>query len=284
MSNVRTLKLVQTRTELRRARGALKGSVAVVMTMGALHEGHASLIRQARQSSDSVIVTIFVNPLQFGVNEDLDKYPRTLEADLAICKREGVDLVFAPTPEVMYPQEALVRISAGEMGLDYEGAIRPGHFDGMLTVVSKLMHLTRPHVAYFGQKDAQQLALIRRMAVDLDLNVTVVGAPTVREADGLALSSRNVYLSADQRESALAISRSLRSAELRPTASEILKTAREELAAEPGLLVDYVDLVDPADFKPVAIDHTGSALLIAAARAGTTRLIDNVEVTIRKAS
>lgn len=279
--------LVSTRTELRRARAGMKGSIAVVMTMGALHEGHAALMREARANSDKVIVTIFVNPLQFGANEDLDRYPRTLEADLQVCAREGVDLVFAPTPDVIYPQDPLVRISAGPMGEHYEGAVRPGHFDGVLTVVSKLLQLTKPQVAYFGQKDGQQLALIRRMVVDLDLNVTVVGVPTVRESDGLALSSRNVYLSAGERESALAISRSLRAGEaaMQDGVDAILSAAHDVIDAEPGLVVDYYDLVDPADFTPVETGYTGSALLITAARCGTTRLIDNVELnlTSRKA-
>lgn len=272
--------LVSTRTELRRARGAMRGAVSVVMTMGALHEGHAQLIREARASSDKVIVTIFVNPLQFNEQADLDRYPRTLEADLEVCAREGVDLVFAPTPDVIYPQDPLVRISAGPMGADYEGAVRPGHFDGMLMVVSKLMQLTKPRVAYFGQKDGQQLALIRRMVVDLDLNVTVVGVPTVREADGLALSSRNVHLSADERVSALAISRALRAGEAQVGngVAAILAAADEVISAEPGLVVDYLALVDPADFKPVAEGHTGSALLITAARCGSTRLIDNFDL------
>jgi pantoate--beta-alanine ligase len=286
-TGIKTPTLVSTRTELRRARGGMKGAVAVVMTMGALHEGHAKLMREARASADKVIVTIFVNPLQFGANEDLDRYPRTLEHDLEICAREGVDLVFAPTPDVVYPQDPLVRISAGPMGERFEGAIRPGHFDGVLTVVSKLLQLTKPQVAYFGQKDGQQLALIRRMVLDLDLNVTIVGVPTVREQDGLALSSRNVYLSPEQRVSALAISRALRAGE--GVADEgveaILTAARTTIGAEAGLVPDYMELVDPSDFAPVSAEHSGVALLIAAARCGSTRLIDNVElyVSSRKA-
>ena len=188
--------VVQTRAQLRSACAGLgDGDVGVVMTMGALHEGHATLIRQARARARHVIVTIFLNPLQFGPREDLARYPRTNEADLEICRREGVDLVFMPTPSVVYPDgDPGVRVSAGPLGNVLEGQARPGHFDGVLTVVVKLLHLTRADHAYFGQKDAQQLLLIRRMARDLDFPVEVVSVATVREADGLALSSRNMYL------------------------------------------------------------------------------------------
>ncbi|MEV6108961.1 pantoate--beta-alanine ligase [Streptomyces sp. NPDC051940] len=183
------------------------------MTMGALHEGHASLIRAARARmgrSGAVIVTVFVNPLQFGANEDLDRYPRTLDADLKLAELAGADLVYAPPADEVYPHgQPKVRLSAGPMGEVLEGASRPGHFDGMLTVVAKLLHITEPDVAFFGEKDAQQLALIRRMVRDLDFDVEIVGVPTVREDDGLALSSRNRYLSAAERRTALALSRAL---------------------------------------------------------------------------
>lgn len=189
------------------------GRRAVVMTMGALHEGHASLIRAARArvgAEGLVTVTVFVNPLQFGAGEDLDRYPRTLDADLEVAAAAGADIVFAPPVEEVYAGgEPRVRMAAGPMGERYEGASRPGHFDGMLTVVAKLLHLTRPDLAFFGEKDAQQLALIRRMVLDLDFPVEIVGVPTVREDDGLALSSRNRYLSARERSTALALSRAL---------------------------------------------------------------------------
>lgn len=279
---VRTPLVVTGRDDLASARLGIDGRVAVVMTMGALHEGHAALMREARAAADSVIVTIFVNPLQFGAGEDLDRYPRTFEADLAVCAREGVDLVFAPTPEVIYPDDPIVRVSAGRMGEHFEGAIRPGHFDGVLTVVCKLLSLTRPDTAVFGAKDAQQLALIRRMVRDLDLPVTVIGVPTVRESDGLALSSRNVYLSSAQRRSALAISRALQAgvAAQDRGAAAVLTAAAAVLHAERGLEVDYLDLVDPDDFAPARAGQTCSALLIAAARSGSTRLIDNSEITL----
>ncbi|MEU7239792.1 pantoate--beta-alanine ligase [Streptomyces sparsogenes] len=195
------------------ARFAGPGRRAVVMTMGALHEGHASLIRAARArvgAEGLVTVTVFVNPLQFGAGEDLDRYPRTLDADLEVAAAAGGDIVFAPPVEEVYAGgEPRVRMAAGPMGERYEGASRPGHFDGMLTVVAKLLHLTRPDLAFFGEKDAQQLALIRRMVLDLDFPVEIVGVPTVREDDGLALSSRNRYLSARERSTALALSRAL---------------------------------------------------------------------------
>src|SRR3954451_3624903 len=199
------------RAELARLRDALQGEVAVVMTMGALHEGHGQLIRAARARGDSVIVTIFLNPLQFAPGEDLDRYPRTFDSDFALCTREQVDVIFAPTPAVIYPDgEPDVRTAAGPLGDRLEGEHRPGHFDGVLTVVGKLLHLTRPDIALFGEKDAQQLALIRQMVRDLDFPVEVVELATVREPDGLAMSSRNMYLSDDDRAAALSLSRALR--------------------------------------------------------------------------
>ncbi|MCH0540731.1 pantoate--beta-alanine ligase [Streptomyces sp. MUM 203J] len=202
-------------------------TVAVVMTMGALHDGHATLIRTAREHvgpGGFVVATVFVNPLQFGAGEDLDRYPRTLDADMDVAARAGADAVFAPPVDEVYPGgEPQVRITAGPMGERLEGASRPGHFDGMLTVVAKLLHLTRPDVAFFGQKDAQQLALIRRMVRDLDFRVGIVGVPTVREPDGLALSSRNRYLSSAERRTALALSAALYAARDRLAAQEALR-------------------------------------------------------------
>ncbi len=256
--------VVEDRDGLAAARVGLTGRVAVVMTMGALHEGHAALVRAARAHSDSVVVTVFVNPLQFGAGEDLDRYPRTLAEDLEVCRREGADVVFTPTPDVVYPGgPPLVRVSAGPVGEVLEGASRPGHFDGVLTVVCKLLHLVRPDIALFGQKDAQQLAAIRRMVRDLDLPVEVVAVPTVREPDGLALSSRNRYLSEDERRSALVLARALRTGDA--------DAGRALVRAEPGVELDYLERVDSTTFAP---DPDGD-LLVVAARVGTTRLIDN---------
>ena len=257
--------VVDTRPDLAATRDALPGRVAVVMTMGALHEGHAELVRQARRTADSVLVTVFVNPLQFGAGEDLDRYPRTLTADLALCELAGADVVFTPTPDVVYPDgPPLVRVAAGALGDVLEGASRPGHLDGVLTVVCKLLHLTRPDVALFGQKDAQQLAVIRAMVRDLDLPVEVLAVPTVREPDGLALSSRNRYLSPDQRRAALVLSRALHLRDV--------PAGRTLMAGEPGVELDYLERVDSATFTT---DPDGD-LLVVAARLGTTRLIDNL--------
>ncbi|MFF7726533.1 pantoate--beta-alanine ligase [Streptomyces sp. NPDC008001] len=268
---------------------AVPGRTAVVMTMGALHEGHATLIRAARERvgrKGLVIATVFVNPLQFGAGEDLDRYPRTLDADLEIAEAAGADAVFAPSAEEVYPGgEPQVRLTAGPMGERLEGASRPGHFDGMLTVVAKLLHLTRPDLAFFGQKDAQQLALIRRMVRDLNFRTEIVGVPTVRETDGLALSSRNRYLSAAERKTALALSRALAAAEReKATAPAALAAARavldEAARLDPPLHLDYAALVDPADFTDVPGDFAGEAVLAVAAKVGTTRLIDNVPLTV----
>jgi pantoate--beta-alanine ligase len=252
------------REELQVGRKALQGRVAVVMTMGALHEGHAQLVREARELADSVIATIFVNPLQFGAGEDLERYPRTLEQDLRLLEVEGADLVFTPTPDVVYPRESLVRVSAGPLGEVFEGASRPGHFDGVLTVVLKLLHLTTPDVALFGQKDAQQLTAIRRMVSDLDVPVAVVGVPTVREADGLALSSRNRYLTPEQRAAALVLSKAL--------ATRDVLAGRALFDAEPGADLDYLERVDSATFEAAP----DGDLIIVAATVGTTRLLDNL--------
>jgi len=267
------------RTDLGKARG--DGSVALVPTMGALHEGHRSLIHLARARADQVVVSVFVNPLQFGPGEDYSRYPRTFDADLAVCREEGVGVVFAPAVEDMYPPDRQVSLCAGEMGRIVEGASRPGHFDGMLTVVLKLFNLVRPDLAVFGEKDAQQLAMIRRMVADLDLPVEIVGAPTVREADGLARSSRNRYLSARDRRVALALPRALRAGVAQPTPSRIRAAARAVLDdAAPELELDYLVLVDPATFGEVPESYTGEAVLAVAARAGGTRLIDNMIVTL----
>ncbi|MET9339426.1 pantoate--beta-alanine ligase [Nonomuraea sp. NPDC003804] len=261
------------RAGLEKARSS--GRVALVPTMGALHEGHRSLMRVARTLADQVVVSIFVNPLQFGPAEDFSRYPRTFDSDLDICAAEGVDVVFAPSADDMYRPDRQVSLSAGRMGAMVEGAVRPGHFDGVLTVVMKLFNLVGPQVAVFGQKDAQQLALIRRMVADLDLPVEVVGAPTVREPDGLALSSRNRYLTPDDRQRALALSRALHAGAARLSPAAVRAAAEGELAAS-GLVADYVVLVDPATFAEIPDDFRGEAVLAVAAKVGTTRLIDNV--------
>ncbi|GGT34630.1 pantoate--beta-alanine ligase [Nonomuraea spiralis] len=268
------------RDDLAKARGT--GTVALVPTMGALHDGHRSLIRAARARADQVVVSIFVNPLQFAPNEDFSRYPRTFDADLEVCRAEGAGVVFAPSAVDMYRPDRQVSVCSGEMGTIVEGASRPGHFDGVLTVVLKLFNLVHPDLAIFGQKDAQQLAVIRRMVADLDLPIEIVGAPTVREPDGLALSSRNRYLSAGERTVALALSRALRAGAAELTPSAIRATARAVLdAAGPDLDLDYLALVDPATFKEVGDSYAGSAVLAVAARVGTTRLIDNVVLSLR---
>ncbi|MFE9426646.1 pantoate--beta-alanine ligase [Kitasatospora sp. NPDC006697] len=260
---------------------------AVVMTMGALHEGHAALIRAARRKvgkDGRVAVTVFVNPLQFGAGEDLDRYPRTLAADLRVAEESGADVVFAPLPEEVYPNgEPQVRLTAGPMGERFEGAARPGHFDGVLTVVAKLLHITDPDYAFFGEKDAQQLAVVQRMVADLDFDVEVVGVPTVREEDGLALSSRNRYLDGGEREQALALSRALfagRDAAAQGPAA-IRAAAGEVLAGAPGVELDYLALIDPHDFTEAPDGFQGEAVLAVAGRVGSTRLIDNVRLIVR---
>ncbi|MBO1766072.1 pantoate--beta-alanine ligase [Allobranchiibius sp. GilTou38] len=275
--------IAYSRDELQTARAALGDDVGVVMTMGALHEGHARLIRQARHEMEHVVVTIFLNPLQFAAGEDLSRYPRTFEEDLTICAREGVDLVFAPSPDVVYPDgEPGVRISAGALGNVLEGAARPGHFDGVLTVVAKMLHLVRPSRAYYGQKDAQQLLLIKRMARDLDFPTEVVAVETAREQDGLALSSRNRYLTETDREVAGCLSQALRAgadmARIGPAA--VRRAARDVLVREPLALIDYLVLVHPTELTEVAEWYRGPALLAVAGRVGTTRLIDNLPIEL----
>ncbi len=276
------MKVVQTRHDLAAARAGLAAPVGLVPTMGALHAGHAALLDAARAECASVITTNFVNPLQFGPGDDLARYPRTLDADLALCERAGVDVVWAPTVPDVYPHgdTAEVSLEPGPLGRTLEGEVRPGHFAGVLTVVTKFLNLVRPDRAYFGEKDYQQLTLIRRMVDDLDMGATIVGVPTVREPDGLALSSRNAFLSAEDRRHALALSRALfagRAAAERGGALAAITTATGELATESGLSVDYLEL-RAADLGE--IPEQGPARLLVAARVGSTRLIDNVEVQL----
>ncbi|SFC20284.1 pantoate--beta-alanine ligase [Nocardioides terrae] len=284
--------LASTRAELASLLDAHRGAgrrVGLVPTMGALHDGHASLMRVARdQVGDGpVVVSIFVNPLQFGEGEDLDRYPRTLEADLAVCEREGVDVVFAPAVEEMYPGGAgprdpdMTTVQPGGLADLLEGASRPGHFRGVLTVVAKLFGLVRPDVAVFGQKDYQQLALITRMSADLCLGIEVIGAETQREPDGLALSSRNRYLSDGDRAAALALSRALRAAQERAAygVPAARWAAMSVLKSEPGVELDYLALraADLGDLPDHPEAGTVGRILLAA-KVGTTRLIDNMEL------
>ncbi|WP_430647896.1 pantoate--beta-alanine ligase [Agromyces sp. GXS1127] len=271
---------------LRDAVAALRASgrtVAFVPTMGALHAGHLALVRRAREISDAVVVSIFVNPLQFGAGEDLDRYPRTLEADLAALAGEGVEFVFAPTAAEMYPEGAVeTSVTAGHVGTLYEGASRPGHFDGMLTVVAKLFHIVRPDRAVFGQKDAQQVFLVRRMVDDLNVPLAIEVVPTVRESDGLALSSRNRYLDAGGRRTALALSEALAAAEAAAGEGldEVLAEAAGAFGDHDGIELDYLVVVDPATFLPVDEGATGRATVLVAARVGGTRLIDNADIEL----
>jgi pantoate--beta-alanine ligase len=272
--------VAETIADLRRLRDALPGPVALVPTMGALHEGHRTLVRVARQRAASVVVSVFVNPTQFGPGEDFDRYPRTWDADLAALGEEGADLVFHPDVEDVYPPGSVgVTVDPGPLGGVLEGAIRPGHFAGVLTVVAKLFGLVRPDLAVFGEKDYQQLTLIRAMARELALGVEVVGVPTVREDDGLALSSRNRYLDPQQRARAVALSSALRAgADAGPQGADaVLAAARAVLAAEPTLVQDYLELTD-VDLGPAP--SAGPARLLVAARAGTTRLLDNIAVEL----
>lgn len=274
---------IGTRDELRSAVAGARGRglrIAVVPTMGYLHEGHLSLIDEARARADFVVVTLFVNPLQFGPSEDLARYPRDLERDAALVKARGADVLFAPADEEMYPDgEPRVVVDAPALADRLCGAFRPGHFRGVLTVVAKLFHLTSPDVAVFGRKDFQQYVLIRRMVADLNLPIEVVAAPIVRDEDGLALSSRNVYLSPRERADALLLSRALREAQEAFTAgtgdaATLIARVRATLAAGSAVRVQYVEIVDPNDLYPVATARPGDVLALAAF-VGRTRLIDN---------
>jgi pantoate--beta-alanine ligase len=254
--------------------------VAVVPTMGALHDGHLSLLRAARRSADVVILTLFVNPTQFGPTEDLSKYPRDEAGDLARARACGIDLAFCPEAAAMYPPGAQTFVEVRELSKPLCGASRPGHFAGVTTIVTKLFHATLPHVAFFGEKDYQQLAIIRRMVKDLDFGIEIVGMPIVREPDGLAMSSRNAYLTPEQRNDALGLSRALAAAESAFRAGErdaatLLATARAQLE---GVRVDYVELRDADDLHEVAKVERAAVLAIAAF-VGATRLIDNRVLT-----
>jgi pantoate--beta-alanine ligase len=284
MQSIHTVRELQARADAERAAGR---RIALVPTMGALHAGHASLFKIARQRADRVWVSIFVNPTQFDDPRDLAAYPRTLESDLAICRDAGVDLVFAPNAEQMYPDGAQTTVEVGALADPLCGASRPGHFRGVATVVTKLLAAAKPHVAVFGEKDYQQLAVIRQLARDLLLDVEIVGAPTVREPDGLALSSRNRHLDPEARRQAVALVRALDAAESavasgERSAARVLALVRSELAAAPRAQIDYAELRDPTTLVPAPAELAGPTLLALAvfmrpAGAGgrTVRLIDN---------
>ncbi len=304
-----SIELVRTIAELKAKASALlqsraaaghaqPGTLGLVPTMGALHHGHGQLARAAVAENSVVVASVFVNPLQFGDATDLDRYPRTTDADLALLDEAGVDFMFAPTVEEMYPDgQPMVRITAGKLGGLYEGASRPGHFDGALTVVAKLLHVGLPDGglrapdaagrpsfrAYFGQKDAQQLALVRTMVADLNFPVDIVAVPIVRDEDGLASSSRNRFLSEDERESALVLSRALRLLKRRADAHEPLDidSAEALVRSAPGVELDYLEVVDPQTLAVRAENcqdtpFTGEALALIAAKVGPVRLIDNM--------
>jgi len=280
MNTCTTIAEIRLAVAAARRRGALVG---VVPTMGALHDGHASLVRVAAQRCGFVVVSVFVNPTQFGPGEDFNAYPRTLAADTALCEAAGASAIFAPSVAAMYPQPGLAEVHMRDLGDNLCGASRPGHFTGVCTVVSKLFNIVGPDVAFFGAKDFQQSAIIRRMTADLNFPVEIVVCPTVREPDGLAMSSRNRYLTPSQRAAAPALFRSLQAAaaairERRPSAADVRAAIQAQLAAEaPESVVDYIQLVDPHELRDV--QTTDQPVLIAlAVRFGTARLIDNITI------
>lgn len=276
------MKIITSITDMQKTALSLKRAgkrIAFVPTMGFLHEGHASLLREGRKRGDCLLLSIFVNPIQFGPGEDLDRYPRNLEGDCTVARECGVDLVFTPTAAEMYSPGFQTSIRVKDLARPLCGSSRPGHFDGVATVVTKLFNICQPDVALFGKKDFQQLAIIRRMTTDLSLPVEIVGMPIVREADGLAMSSRNAYLSPEQRQSALCLSRAIHLVRERHAAGErsatrLLEAARELILAEPAATIDYLELrdADTLETVPTASDTTLMALAV---KIGTTRLIDN---------
>lgn len=283
---MQTIPTIREMQAIVRAAKTSSTTIGLVPTMGALHEGHLSLVRTARARCSHVIATIFVNPLQFGPNEDLAKYPRTFERDTELLMQEGVDYLFAPSAEEMYPQGAQTLVDVPELGNRLDGASRPGHFRGVATVVSKLLHITQPDLAFFGQKDAAQVAVLRRMVRDLNFPLEMVVCPTVREPDGLAMSSRNRYLSNEERVQALALSRTLQTAKtLAQQAATTPATLREAmlhtLTSTDGVRVDYAAVVDPETLLD-ADDLSRETLLAVAAWVGTTRLIDNLLLPARE--
>jgi len=286
MMTATSMKIHSTIDEMRAAsRAARLGGlrVGLVPTMGALHEGHLSLVRAAKAQCEAVVVSIFVNPLQFGPNEDLAKYPRTFERDCELLSKEEVEFVFAPSPAEMYPNQSVTWVEVEGLSQRLCGRSRPGHFRGVTTVVSKLFHIVEPDLAFFGQKDAAQAAIIRRMVRDLNFQVEVIVCPIVREPDGLAMSSRNVYLNAEERKSALALYRALQ--QIRSSfeagkrdSARLNAVGQQVLAHEPGVRLDYLEIVNPETLE--ALPEISSAALVAVAGfVGTTRLIDNILLT-----
>lgn len=275
------MRVIESIAELRRARAEWASTVGAVYTMGALHAGHLSLLEQARADNDAVIGTIFVNPAQFAADEDLAAYPRSLERDLALMDAAGVDMVFAPRANNMYPTGFQTTVNVGDVSQGLEGAERPGHFRGVATVVAKLFNITQPSTAYFGQKDAQQVVVLRRMVVDLNFPLQIVVCPTVREPDGLALSSRNAYLTPGERQAAPVLYRALQAAAAVYEAGErdpaaLRETARAMLMEEPLVHVDYVAVNFPDSMQGVLLPSTGPILVSLAAQTGGTRLLDNM--------
>ncbi len=277
---MRTCTTIEQMRAASRAARQQGGRLGLVPTMGALHEGHLSLVRAAHARCDVVAVSIFVNPAQFGPNEDLAKYPRTFESDCDLLAKENVDLIFAPSVQEMYPNDAVTWVTVEELTNRLDGRSRPGHFRGVTTIVAKLFHIVEPDVAFFGQKDAAQVAIVRRMVRDLDIPVAIVACPTVREPDGLAMSSRNAYLDPQQRKQALVLQRSLMrvkklAAEGEQNAAKLIAAARDEFASDPSVRIDYFEIVNPDRLDPVE-DVSKGALVAVAAYVGTTRLIDNI--------
>jgi len=282
--SVNALLTVSSLSELRVALQAVRRAgqrIGVVTTMGYLHEGHVSLMRAARTECDYVVATIFVNPTQFGPTEDFTRYPRDLERDQALCGQVPVDLLFVPSVDVVYPQPFLTEVRVNSLTKTLCGASRPGHFDGVATVVTKLLNMVRPDAAYFGQKDAQQVAIIRKLVADLNMDfIEVIAVPTVREPDGLAMSSRNLFLSPEERKAAVVLSQALKAAQARVTAGDrdlgfLAQEMRSLVAAEPLAILDYAEIVDYETLQPLdQLDR--QALAAIAVRFGSTRLIDNV--------
>lgn len=277
MQHVTTIAELRTALALARDEGR---RIALVPTMGALHEGHLALVDDAKSRADVVVMSLFVNPLQFRPGEDFEKYPRRPEADRALAEARGADILFAPTVEEMYRAGRELRVVAGETAALWEGAVRPGHFEGVLTVVAKLLNITQPDVVCFGQKDIQQVTLVRQLVAELDFPVELSVVPTVREADGLAMSSRNIYLTAADRPAAVALSRALQTAAARWEAGErdaasLRNTATAILNGTAGVATDYVAVVDGSRMMPVDRAEPGTVIAVAA-RVGSTRLIDNV--------
>jgi len=278
------LELIETIARLRETRGQRSGSIALVPTMGALHAGHAALVERARQENGVVAVSIFVNPIQFNNADDLARYPRTLDADLDICRDLGVDLVFAPSAAEMYPQPLECTVDVGRLADHLCGKFRPGHFRGVATVVLKLLEIVQPHVAYFGEKDAQQLAIIKRLVSDFNLPVTICGVPTVREPDGLAMSSRNRLLTAEERMLAPVLYQALVAAQRQIAigvrkVSDVQAAAAARIPRNASLRLEYLDIVDPETLQPVE-QVTRPVRVAGAMWVGGTRLIDNVLASI----